>query len=76
MFCSSDAIGNSIIPRYIKNAIKNQEYIKNKEFYKVNLSCIFNFIHKCNNSIKHVCCGYCQKNMSFAIACDHKCKLL
>jgi prophage antirepressor-like protein len=69
-------INDDKIDACIKNAMKTKEYIKNKEFYKASLSSIFNFIKKCNNSIKHVCCGYCQKNMSFAIACDHKCKLL
>ena len=60
----------------IKKIMKDKEYIKNKEFYKASLISIFNFIHKCNNSIKNVCCGYCQKNMSFAVASSHKCKLI
>ena len=60
----------------IKKIMKNEEYIKNKEFYKTTLHNIFKFIHKCNNSIKNVYCGYCQKKMSFAVACIHKCKLI
>jgi prophage antirepressor-like protein len=60
----------------IKKIMKDKEYIKNKEFYKASLISIFNFIHKCNNSIKNVYCGYCQKNMTFAIASKHKCKLI
>jgi len=69
-------INDNKIDACIKNTMKNQEYIKNKEFYKTSLNSIFKFIHKCNNHIKNVYCGYCQKNMSFAIACNHKCKLL
>ena len=69
-------IEDTKIDACIKNAMKTKEYIKNKEFYKASLSSIFNFLNKCNNSIKHVCCGYCHKNMTFAIACEHKCKLL
>jgi prophage antirepressor-like protein len=33
----------------IKNAMKDKEYIKNKEFYKTSLISIFNFINKCKN---------------------------
>jgi prophage antirepressor-like protein len=69
-------INDSKIDSCIKKAMKDVEYIKNKEFYKASLSSIFNFIKKCNNSIKNVCCGYCQKNMSFGVACNHKCKLI
>jgi len=57
----------------IKTAMKDKEYIKNKEFYKASLSSIFNFIHKCNKNVKKVSCGNCQKNMTFLIACKHKC---
>ena len=60
----------------IKKAMKDVEYIKNKEFYKTSLRNIFKFINKCNENVKSVCCGFCKKNMSFAIACDHKCKLI
>ena len=69
-------IEDSKIDACIKNAMKDKEYIKNKEFYKASLSSVFKFINKCNNRIKHVYCGYCQKNMSFTIACEHKCKLI
>ena len=60
----------------IKKIMKDKEYIKNKEFYKASLGGIFNFIKKCNNSIKNVYCGYCQKKMLLAAACEHKCKLI
>jgi hypothetical protein len=56
--------------------MKDKEYIKNKEFYKASLNSIFKFINKCNKNVKTVCCGYCQKNMSFVGACEHKCKLI
>jgi prophage antirepressor-like protein len=69
-------IEDSKIDSCIKKAMKDKEYIKNKEFYKVALSSIFNFINKCNKEIKTVYCGYCQKKMSFNIACKHKCKLI
>ena len=60
----------------IKKAMKDKEYIKNKEFYKASLNRIFKFIHKCNNKIKTICCGYCKKNMSFIVASEHRCKLI
>jgi len=60
----------------IKKAMKNVEYIKNKEFYKTSLSSIFKFINKCNENIKNICCGFCKKSMTFDSACDHKCKLI
>ena len=60
----------------IKKAMKDKEYIKNKEFYKASLNSIFKFINKCNKNVKTVCCGYCQKKMSFTAASDHKCKLI
>lgn len=69
-------IEDAKIDACIKKIMKNEEYIKNKEFYKTSLNTIFKFIHKCNNSIKNVCCGYCQKKMSFEVACSHKCKLI
>jgi ABC-type uncharacterized transport system ATPase subunit len=69
-------INDDKIDACIKKIMKDKEYIKNKEFYKASLSSIFNFIKKCNNTVKNVCCGYCQKNMSFAVASNHKCKLL
>jgi predicted GIY-YIG superfamily endonuclease len=69
-------IKDSKIDSCIKKIMKDKEYIKNKEFYKTTLKSIFKFIHKCNNSVKTVCCGYCQKNMSFTTAECHKCKLI
>ena len=69
-------VKDSKIDACIKKAMKDEEYIKNKEFYKASLSSIFKFINKCNKKVKHVHCGYCQKKMTFAIACKHKCKLI
>jgi hypothetical protein len=77
-------IEDTKIDACIKKTMKDKEYIKNKEFYKALLfliyffikSSIFKFIHKCNNKIKTICCGYCKKNMSFTGASEHKCKLI
>ena len=66
-------IKDAKIDACIKKIMKDKEYIKNKEFYKASLISIFNFINKCNKGIKNVCCGYCQKNMPFAVASKHKC---
>ena len=69
-------INDKKIDSCIKKVMKDKEYIKNKEFYKASLNSIFKFIHKCNNKIKTVCCRYCKKKMSFAVASEHKCKLI
>jgi hypothetical protein len=41
--------------------MKNEEYIKNKEFYKSSLQKCLNFIIECNDKIKYIYCGYCLK---------------
>jgi len=69
-------INDKKIDSCIKKAMKDKEYIKNKEFYKVSLSSIFKFINKCNKKVKNIYCGYCQKKMTFSIACKHNCKLI
>ena len=69
-------INDKKIDNCIKKIMKNKEYIKNKEFYKTSLKGIFKFIHICNKKVQRVYCGYCQKNMSFAAANNHKCKLI
>ena len=52
---------DSTIDKCIKQIMKNEEYIKNKEFYKSSLQKCLNFIIECNDKIKYVYCGYCLK---------------
>jgi prophage antirepressor-like protein len=63
------------INKCIKKIMKNQEYIKNKEFYKVSLNSALRFINKCSNDINNISCGYCIKEYSFITISKHKCKL-
>lgn len=52
---------DNTIDKCIKQIMKNEEYIKNKEFYKSSLQKCLNFIIKCNDKIKYIYCGYCLK---------------
>ena len=68
-------INDPKIDTCIKNILKNVEYIKNKEFYKLTLSSIFTFIKKCDNHIKNAYCGFCQNKLSLVNAIKHNCIL-
>jgi hypothetical protein len=57
----------------INNCLKNYEYIKNKEFYKIKLLDIFNFVINCDNKIKYIFCGYCHKKYIITNFTQHKC---
>ena len=56
--------------------MKNQEYIKNKEFYKITLKSTLKFINKCSTNINNIMCGCCLKNYKFETISKHKCKLI
>jgi prophage antirepressor-like protein len=58
----------------IKNIMKNDEFIKNKEFYLAKLSRILEFIKSCEKSLDKICCGYCLKCYRFNKIKLHKCK--
>jgi len=54
--------------------MKNEEFIKNKEYYKTTLNKILKFIKMCDESLNKICCGYCLKSCSLNIIITHKCK--
>ena len=56
--------------------MKNQEYIKNKEFYKISLNSALKFVKKCNSYLDNISCGYCFKQYKFASISRHKCNYL
>ena len=60
----------------IKNLLKNEEFIKNKEYYLTSLTKIILFIKKCDNKLNKINCGYCLKSYSFNKIKMHKCKFL
>jgi prophage antirepressor-like protein len=52
-------VENKEIDKCIKHILKNKEYIKNKEFYYLNLKTALSFIKKCSNHLNNISCGYC-----------------
>ena len=56
--------------------MKNEEFIKNKEYYKTTLNKILKFIKLCDESLNKICCGYCLKCYNFTKIKLHKCKYL
>jgi hypothetical protein len=54
--------------------MKNNEWIKNKEQYKINLKDALIFIKECDNNIKIIQCGKCLKKYNFNKILLHKCK--
>ena len=69
-------VENIEIDKCIKKIMKNQEYIKNKEFYKITLNSALKFINKCSTNIDNIMCGYCLQNYKFETISKHKCKLI
>lgn len=66
-------VANQEIDTCIKKIMKNKEYIKNKEFYKISLKNALYFIKQCSPKLKTISCGYCLKSYSFAYIHSHKC---
>lgn len=64
------------INRCIKNIMKNEEFIKNKEYYKTTLNKVLKFIVLCDKSLNKICCGYCLKCYNFKKIKLHKCEYL
>jgi len=58
----------------IKKYMKNKEFIKNKEYYVLNIKDIISIINKCDNRIKNICCGFCLKCKKLNNIINHKCK--
>jgi predicted GIY-YIG superfamily endonuclease len=69
-------VENIEIDKCIKKIMKNEEYIKNKEFYKITLKHALKFINKCSTDIDNIKCGYCLKNYKFETISKHKCKFI
>jgi predicted GIY-YIG superfamily endonuclease len=68
-------VTNQDIDNCIKKILRNKELIKNKEFYKITLKRALDYIHKCNNSLNKISCGYCLKSYKFNTILNHKCNL-
>ncbi len=47
--------------------MKNEEFIRNKEYYKTSLNKILKFIIECNDKLDTICCGYCLKYINVNI---------
>ena len=62
------------IDNCMKNIMKNNEFIKNKEYYLAKLSRILEFIKSCDLNLDNICCGYCLKCYKFSKIKLHKCK--
>jgi hypothetical protein len=58
----------------MKKIMKNEEFIKNKEFYLARLSRILEFIKSCDLNLDKIYCGYCLKCYRFNKIKLHKCK--
>jgi hypothetical protein len=69
-------VNDPLIDKCIKNIMRNEEFIKNKEYYKTTLNKIIKFIKSCDESLNKMCCGYCLKCYSFEKIKLHKCKYL
>ena len=70
-------INDPMIDNCIKKIMKNEEHIKNKEFYKSSLTSIINFIKECHNLLKIINCGFCHKKIKLdhMKIKQHNCKL-
>ena len=53
--------------------MKNKEYIKNKEFYRLTLNNALKFITRCSLDLEDISCGYCLKSYKFKNIKLHKC---
>ncbi len=56
--------------------MKNEEFIRNKEYYKTSLNKILKFITECDDKLDTICCGYCLKSYNFDKIKIHKCKYI
>ncbi len=69
-------VNNNQIDTCIKKILKNDEYIKNKEYYLIKLKRILKFINSCDPTLNKICCGYCLKCYTFEKIHYHKCKYI
>ena len=54
----------------------NEEFIRNKEYYKSSLNKILKFVKSCDRRINKICCGYCLKCYTLDDITSHKCKYI
>ena len=64
------------IDKCIRKIMKNDEFIKNKEYYKTSFNQIIKFIIECDEKLNKICCGYCLKCYNFNNIKLHKCKYI
>ena len=69
-------VNDKSIDKCIKNVMHNEEFIKNKEYYKTSLKSILKFIKVCDERINDICCGYCLKCYTINTITNHKCKYI
>jgi len=69
-------VKNKEIDSCIKKIMKNEEFIKNKEYYMTTLNKILKFISKCDITLNKINCGYCLKLYNFDNIKEHKCKYI
>jgi hypothetical protein len=66
-------IDNKDIDKCIKNKMKSDEFIKNKEYYMTTLTKILTFINLCDKRISEIYCGYCMNSFNFYNVKNNKC---
>lgn len=59
-------VNNKEIDECIKKIMRNEEFIKNKEYYMTSLNKILDFIYSCDKRLNKICCGYCLKCYNFS----------
>lgn len=69
-------VNDKSIDKCIKKVMHNEEFIKNKEYYKTSLKSILKFIRTCDERINDICCGYCLKCYTIDTVTKHKCKYI
>ena len=69
-------VNDKSIDTCIKKVMHNEEFIKNKEYYKTSLKSILKFIRFCDERINDICCGYCLKCYTIDTITKHKCKYI
>lgn len=69
-------VNDPLIDKCIKNIMRNEEFIKNKEYYKTTFNKILKFIKLCDKRLNKICCGYCLKYFNFDKIKLHKCKYI
>ena len=69
-------VKNKEIDNCIKSIMKNEEFIKNKEYYMTTLTKILRFISKCDKTLNKINCGYCLELCDYDIIKNHKCKYI